>query len=157
MRIFIIKPFSATQKNISEAFLVAIGITPWSVSHLIRFLENTLLTSKGWKKYVWMGFSDDKITLFFSFLVQVIFEIVFKFQHFFWFSWKFTSTPFFWAHSLSARATADFPPLWCCSNSQRNFPLKFLSCAFNNWKRQIQTLWHPVIEALKHQFLSSLY
>ena len=40
---------------------------------------------------------------------------------------------------MSARATADFPstPLWCCSNSQRIFSPYILSCAFNNWKRQI--------------------
>ena len=52
------------------------------------------------KKICMNGFFGRQNYFFFSFLVQVIFEIVFKFQHFFWFSWKFTSTPYFLLSAL---------------------------------------------------------
>ena len=153
--------FSATQKKY-------LGLFWWQLaSHHDLYLSpytifGTLLTSKGWKKYVWTNvfFGQTKFFLDFSRASKFSKKIVFiwKFQHsFFRFEKKnsnFLARPP-WAHAQ--QLTFLLPPSGAAVIVKGFFlPTFCLVLSIIEKDKfftplKITRLWHPVIEALKHQ------
>jgi len=164
LRIFIIKFFSHSKKYL--------GLFWWQLaSHHDLYLSpytifGTLLTSKGWKKYVWTNvFLDKQNFLDFSRASKFSKKIVFiwKFQHtLFRFEKKISNLlarPL-WAHAQ--QLTFLLPPSGAAVIVKGFFlPTFCLVLSIIEKDKfftplKITSLWHPVIEALKHQLFSLL-